>query len=345
MPCTAEDLYQALLDDSRELVEHATGLMLARGEEGLGAPRAAGWTRAEELCHLWEGAQVNHLRLLWGVAEGGLVFPRYDQDGWVAAQAPGVLPWDLLAGGWRADTLRLLHLAGRLDPAARTAPRARHNLCDFGWQPHPADLPASLEDLIRDFLGHLRHHLRRLAPDLVPPPRLPAGLGRPALPRATARLALRPLAAADLEDLAPILADPEVVRHLPGPPRSHEHTARTIAHFAAHQERHGFSAWAVLERESGRLAGWCGLAELDGTGEVELLYCLGRHAWGRGLATEAALTCTAAARDEVGLPRLVAVVVPENAASRGVLAKCGLTPRRPARHFGLDLEWWQIEFH
>ncbi|MDP2361116.1 MAG: GNAT family N-acetyltransferase [bacterium] len=342
MACTAEDLYRTLIEDARRLVEAAAHRLRESGPED-GAV-SSGWTAAQVLGHLWDSAQVNHLRLLRGMAGDDLIFPGYDQDAWVGVQDPATLPWELLVEGWRADNLRLLHLAGRLEPVLRTRLHPRHSLDRIGWQPHPAHLPASLEHLIRDYLGHLRHHLRRLSPALVPPSSMPAALDRAVLPLRTGRLVLEPLRTEDVDELAPILADPAVVRHLPGPPRSREQTAKTIAHFVAHQERLGFSAWALRMREDGRLAGWCGLAELDGTGEVELLYCLGTHAWGRGIASEAARACLACARDQLGLPRLAAVVAPDNQASRRVLATCGLDQRRPARHFGLELEWWQIDF-
>lgn len=342
MGCTTEELFHALLEHAQETVEAAALRLLEEGP--VGTAREGGWSRAQEMGHLWDSAQINHLRLLRALEIEDLVFPGYDQEAWVALQEPAALPWERLVEGWRADNRRLLHLLLRIDPTHRARPRHPHNLDHIAWQPFAADVPASLEDLARDYVGHLLHHLRRVVPAALPAIRLPEGLGRVRLPFATAHLELRPLAESDLDELAPILADPEVVRYLPGPPRGREQTARTIAHFAAHQERHGFSAWALRTREDGRLVGWCGLAELDQTGEVELLYCLGRDAWGRGLATEAARACVARAHGELGLPRLLAVVAGENTASRRVLAACGLTQRRLRRHFGLELEEWRIEF-
>jgi ribosomal-protein-alanine N-acetyltransferase len=344
MACTSEDLFRSLVEHALRCVE-AAAAELGGPEPDVSAVREGGWTRVQELGHLWDSAQVNHLRLLRGLEAEDLVFPGYDQDAWVRAQRLDELPWPRLVEGWRADNWRLLHLLERIEPARRARPRHPHSLDRIAWQPFSAAEPASLEDLARDYIGHLQHHLRRVCPAALPPIQLPAGLGRARLPLATERLELRPLGEGDLDELAPILADPEVVRFLPVPPRNREQTARIIAHFAAHQERHGFSAWAVRERAGGALAGWCGLAELDATGEVELLYCLGRHAWGRGLAGEAALACVEQARGALGLPRLLAVVDPANLASRRVLEKCGLAQRRRRRHFGMELEEWRLDFH
>ena len=35
----------------------------------------------------------------------------------------------------------------------------RHNMHILGWQPYAADQPASLDDLMRDYVLHLEHHL------------------------------------------------------------------------------------------------------------------------------------------------------------------------------------------
>ncbi len=76
---------------------------------------------------------------------------------------------------------------------------------------------------------------------------------------------------------------------------------------------------------------------------MELGYYLGRPAWGRGLATELARALVADALDALGLKRIVAVVRPENAASRRVLAKAGLHPVGTGHHYGADVEVWAID--
>lgn len=343
MPCTTDDLYRALLAHSRRMVEQAATALLATNPHTL-TPRTRSWTAAGLLGHLWDSAQVNHLRLLRGLEGQDLLFPGYDQERWVAVQDPDSLPWDVLVQGWRADNLRLLHLLERMDPVLRTQARREHSLDRIAWQPFVPDEAASLEDLARDYLGHLTHHLRQLAPGLVPHQQLPAGLGRAALPLQTERLRLREFADEDLEALAPILADPDVVRYLPGPPRTREQSQRTLAWFRDQHRRDGFSAWAVETRAEGRLLGWCGLAEFDNTGDVELLYCLAADCWGQGLASEAARACVACARDQIGLPRIIAAVLAQNTASRRVLEKSGLSYWKPGRWFGLDLDMYRLDF-
>jgi hypothetical protein len=43
-----------------------------------------------------------------------------------------------------------------------TRPRARHNLHELAWQPFCADRPATLDECMRDYVGHLQHHLRQV---------------------------------------------------------------------------------------------------------------------------------------------------------------------------------------
>ena len=106
----------------------------------------------------------------------------------------------------------------------------------------------------------------------------------------------------------------------------------------AHQERHGFSIWAVTERESGSVLGDAGLVHWAHRGpEVELAYRLGKAHWGRGYATEAARAWVEAGLGELGLGRIVAVTYPDNIASRRVLEKSGFRFERLADYDGTEI--------
>lgn len=161
------------------------------------------------------------------------------------------------------------------------------------------------------------------------------------LPLRSDRVELRPFEATDLEAALRVYGDPEVMRHVgEGGAVGREEAAGMLADYRAHQDRHGFAFWAVIERCSGELIGDAGL-EVTGEG-VELGYTLARPVWGKGLATEAAQLCVQAAFGPLGLPRLVALADVENPASARVLEKLGFTPGpqisaygRPHRRFTL----------
>jgi len=155
----------------------------------------------------------------------------------------------------------------------------------------------------------------------------------------TDRLRLRPLREDDIPDWERLIfADPDVTRYLPGPditPR--ERAERLYRAFTGHWERNGYGIWAMTDRETGDFIGQCGLNRIPDLGETEVDYALGRHAWGRGLATEAASAVVRYAFETAGLPRLIGFVIPENVASRRVLERIGFRFETEMHYWGVDL--------
>lgn len=155
----------------------------------------------------------------------------------------------------------------------------------------------------------------------------------------TARLRLRPLTEEDVPEWARLLyADPKVTRYLPGPDETPlERTERMFRHFSEHWPEHGYGEWAVTDRETGAFLGQCGLNHIADLAETELDYALARHAWGRGLATEAAGAAVRFAFEAVQLPRLIGFVMPEHIASRRVLERLGFSYECDTHYWGVDL--------
>lgn len=116
---------------------------------------------------------------------------------------------------------------------------------------------------------------------------------------------------------------------------------RTSAETDAYLERnlehwveHGFGIWVLRDPDSGALIGRAGLRHIlvEHTEEVELAYALLPRFWGRGLGTTAARACVTIGREWVGLPSVVALVAPDHAGSRRVLAKAALVRERDVHH-------------
>jgi ribosomal-protein-alanine N-acetyltransferase len=140
------------------------------------------------------------------------------------------------------------------------------------------------------------------------------------------RLLLRPFTADDAEALHSIWGDPAAARFGGDWPRPETvaDTLRYLERIRAGQAERGYALWAVVERETGRLIGDCGLFLADEVGpDVELAYGLAPDVWGRGYATEAAAACVRAGFEQLGLERIVADVDPSNTASIRVLEKAG----------------------
>jgi [ribosomal protein S5]-alanine N-acetyltransferase len=146
------------------------------------------------------------------------------------------------------------------------------------------------------------------------------------LPLETERLLIRPfLVAEDAEPMEAVYCDPEVMRYIPGGALADAEAVRaTLATHAGTQERLGFSAWAVVERQTADVIGDAGFGIFEPTGDVELGYTLARPYWGRGYATEAAGACLEAGLAHIAAVRIVAVVDEANAASLRVADRIGM---------------------
>ena len=147
------------------------------------------------------------------------------------------------------------------------------------------------------------------------------------LPIETERLTIREFQPeADAEAMLTVYGDPEVMQFVAG---GHFRGIGTVEArlktYARASDRRGFSSWAVVERESGRVIGDAGFGIFEPTGDIELGYTLARDRWGHGYATEAASACLAAGLAHFGGARIIAVVDEENVASQRVAERIGMT--------------------
>ncbi|MFJ5732604.1 GNAT family N-acetyltransferase [Streptomyces paradoxus] len=158
--------------------------------------------------------------------------------------------------------------------------------------------------------------------------------------RHTARLRLRQWSGADLDALAEMDADPEVMRYIgDGSPSTRERTVAALARMRAAWDERGYGLFAAEERATGELVGWAGLAVPAFLPEVmpavEIGWRLRRRSWGRGYATEAAREVLAFAFGEAEadaqLERVVGISHVDNHASLRVMTKLGMTYDRTTR--------------
>jgi ribosomal-protein-alanine N-acetyltransferase len=126
----------------------------------------------------------------------------------------------------------------------------------------------------------------------------------------TERLLLRKLRPADLDDLAALFADPDVVRYV-GDGRATE-----------------------------QFIGMGGFRSLFGTPEV--VYHLAKQHWGTGYATELARAALRFGFEDRGFERIVAIAKPQNTASIHVMEKLGMQFEKQARYYDIDVVQYQI---
>ncbi len=153
----------------------------------------------------------------------------------------------------------------------------------------------------------------------------------------TPRLLLREMSLDDLDFLALMLADPEVMRYYPQC-YSRTDAAAWIQRTLDRYERHGHSWWLTLDRVSGEPRGQVGLLPqlIDEVWETEVAYMIHRPFWRQGLATEAATACREYAFHVLQRPRVISQIRPENVPSQGVALKLGLTPGNHRTIQGFD---------
>ena len=157
----------------------------------------------------------------------------------------------------------------------------------------------------------------------------------------TPRLLLRPVAANDLDDLAPILADPVVMKYLgieAGTTLSRSETEIAIAGMIGRWAERGFGRWSVIHKKDGKLIGLCGFKVLEG--EPELIYLFAKEYWGNGFATEAASASLRYGLDELKFERIVAAARPANIVSIRVLEKIGMKYQGEIHLSGVALAWY-----
>ncbi len=156
----------------------------------------------------------------------------------------------------------------------------------------------------------------------------------------TPRLILREWRETDLDALARMHADPEIVRFLGGTPRSRAESWANMATYAGQWALRGTGLWAVEHRPDGRFAGRVGILHPESRPEPELAYSIGRAFWGQGLAEEACRAALAWYRTR-GAPPPVSYIDPVNHRSRRLAARLGAYPETTIELHGKHLEQWR----
>jgi hypothetical protein len=160
-------------DELRRVVTRAVEGLRGMAPEEAARPRQPGkWSPAQIIGHLVDSASNNHQRFVRARFRGDLRFDGYEQDAWVDAQGYASAPWSELVDLWTSFNLHLARVMATTPEDVLRSPRPDHNLDSLAWEPLPAEEPATLEYFMRDYIGHLRHHLRQIDPALADPPKL-----------------------------------------------------------------------------------------------------------------------------------------------------------------------------
>jgi ribosomal-protein-alanine N-acetyltransferase len=154
----------------------------------------------------------------------------------------------------------------------------------------------------------------------------------------TPGLILRPLRPSDAEVLYRIYQTEGVLHYFPNPtPPPLERVQRFIAGQQAHWEKHGYGNWGVLPEGEKEIIGWAGLQFLPELNETEVGFLLDRPFWGKGYATAAARASLDFGFEHFMLDHIIALVHPDNLASRRVIEKCSMTYVETLLLWGIEL--------
>lgn len=174
----------------------------------------------------------------------------------------------------------------------------------------------------------------------------------------TERLILRPRTTNDIDQIALLNADPQVMRHiapLGSPSMSREGVAaRSFSHVAI-----GLGYWSVFSRaEEDDFLGYVGLIPGGEDGDdPQLSYRFGTRHWGKGYAFEASARLVGHGIEALDLPAVAILTHPQNEASCRLAQKLGFMrqagasavligdPPVPGASFRLSGEDWRERVH
>jgi hypothetical protein len=125
-------------------------------------PAPTAWCIKEIIGHLVDSAANNHHRFVRAGEQDDLVFPGYEQDRWVRVQRYDRAPWNELVTLWATYNQHLARVMATVPADVRERRHNRHNLDQIGWRPFSAEQPATLDDLMHDYVLHLEHHLAQV---------------------------------------------------------------------------------------------------------------------------------------------------------------------------------------
>jgi ribosomal-protein-alanine N-acetyltransferase len=158
----------------------------------------------------------------------------------------------------------------------------------------------------------------------------------------TDRLLLRPLEAGDFRAVHAYASDPEVVRFMDWGPNTLDDTTAFLERMITSVNASPRTQYPLAIEPAGEpLAGVVEL-QIDSAEHrrADIGYVLGRAAWGKGYASEAAAAMLRFGFGELGLHKISATCDPDNLGSARVLEKIGMRREGVLRdHFLIRGQW------
>lgn len=142
----------------------------------------------------------------------------------------------------------------------------------------------------------------------------------------TERLLVRHITDGDVDAMCAVYGDAKAMQWVDdGRPLDREGCLRWIEVTKENYATRGYGMSALVLKETGAVAGFCGIVHPSNQPEPEIKYALLKEYWGQGLATEAVEGMLVYAAKQLGLRRVIATTAPENEPSHRVLLKVGMS--------------------
>ncbi|PYF72987.1 GNAT family N-acetyltransferase [Pedobacter nutrimenti] len=152
------------------------------------------------------------------------------------------------------------------------------------------------------------------------------------------RLGFRNWLMTDVEIMAEINSDEEVMEFFPGT-KSRQETTEFIERMQHQFQEKGFCYYAVDKLETSEFIGFIGLSEqvfaADFTPCIDIGWRLKRAQWNKGYATEGAKRCLDYAFNQLKLEKVMAIAPTVNLKSEQVMKKIGMKKTKNFNHPGL----------
>ena len=140
----------------------------------------------------------------------------------------------------------------------------------------------------------------------------------------TNRLLLRELSINDDENFYKLNLNPNVIKYTGNSAFENIDEARKFLENYSDYKLNGFGRWAVIEKESNKFLGWCGLKYDNNIDETDIGFRFFEEYWNKGFATESAKACLEFGFEKLNQKIIIGRAMSENIASIKVLEKIGL---------------------
>jgi len=137
-------------------------LKIINEQQSAKKPSQDKWSSKEILGHLIDSSVNNMIRFVNGQFKSDLVFSGYDQNKWVEAQNYQNAEWDFLIDLWKMNNLQLVRVIGSIPDDVLKKSTINHNYDQIAWKELSKNESATLEYLINDYIGHMKHHLNQI---------------------------------------------------------------------------------------------------------------------------------------------------------------------------------------